>query len=191
MSNCYYLHVNSIVIFLEDVISFVLMCHNLSWDPPVSISELNPAPVPLFHRFIGIAITHSCMGALFSRYEPEWSLLPSTEAATYIQNYLRALMEAVPHEILILISTLYLLFAASVSKRSDLTDLRLYLTYFGKLHEFYILDSMFLASLLISLELAWATVIGIVKHAECEDFKRKKNIFTYRGINKCTVFDIK
>ncbi|GFY51344.1 uncharacterized protein TNIN_106481 [Trichonephila inaurata madagascariensis] len=38
------------------------------------------------------------MVELFSRYQPEWTLLSGLEAATYIQNYLRALMDAIPNE---------------------------------------------------------------------------------------------
>ncbi|GFR08255.1 uncharacterized protein TNCT_701461 [Trichonephila clavata] len=100
MSNLNLLNINSIIMFLKHAVSFVVWCDNLDWEPPVStiIDEFNPTPVPLFKRSIGIAITHHCMEELFSHFEPEWSLLPEIEAATYIQNYLRALMEAVPDE---------------------------------------------------------------------------------------------
>ncbi|GFW18546.1 DUF1758 domain-containing protein [Trichonephila clavipes] len=92
------LNKNSIILFLEEAVSFVAMYYNLSWEPPVCLWELIPPPVHLFRQSIGRAITHHCMEELFSRYEPEWSLLSGIEAATYIQNYLRALMEATPNE---------------------------------------------------------------------------------------------
>ncbi|GFW18525.1 uncharacterized protein TNCV_1221861 [Trichonephila clavipes] len=74
------------------------MYKNLSWKPPVSTSINELTAVPLFRLSIGTAITHHCMEEMFSRYEPEWSLLSGLEAATYIQNYLRALMDAIPNE---------------------------------------------------------------------------------------------
>ncbi|GFY51343.1 uncharacterized protein TNIN_106471 [Trichonephila inaurata madagascariensis] len=73
------------------------MYNNLHWEPPVCFNELVPPPVLLFRQCIGKAITHHCMEELFSRYEPEWSLLSEIEAATYIQNYLRSLMETIPN----------------------------------------------------------------------------------------------
>ncbi|GFW18524.1 uncharacterized protein TNCV_1221851 [Trichonephila clavipes] len=92
------LHINNIIVFLGEAISFVVMCNNLSWDPPVSISELIPTTVRLFQRSIGIASTHHCMEELIYRYQPEWFDLSGLEAVTYIQNYLRALMDAIPIE---------------------------------------------------------------------------------------------
>ncbi|GFQ81933.1 uncharacterized protein TNCT_95711 [Trichonephila clavata] len=91
------LHINSIIVFLEEASSFVAMYKNMSWEPPISISELNPAPVPLFARSIGIALTHHCMEEQVLLYEPEWSLLSGLEAATYTKNYLRALMNPIPN----------------------------------------------------------------------------------------------
>ncbi|GFR05250.1 uncharacterized protein TNCT_135831 [Trichonephila clavata] len=100
MCNPNLLHINSVIMFLKQAISFVMRCNNLSWEPPVStiIDEFNPTPFPLFQPTFGTAIAHICMEELFSRYEPEWSLLPEIEATTYIQNYLKALVEGVPHE---------------------------------------------------------------------------------------------
>ncbi|GFW18552.1 uncharacterized protein TNCV_1222131 [Trichonephila clavipes] len=90
------LHINNIILFLEEAISFVMMYNNLSWDPPVSISELIPTNVSLFHQSIGIAISHHCMEELVYRYEPEW--FEGFEVVIYIQNYLRALMDIVSNE---------------------------------------------------------------------------------------------
>ncbi|GFW18543.1 uncharacterized protein TNCV_1222041 [Trichonephila clavipes] len=100
MSNRNLLHINSIIRFLEEGVSFVVRHKNMSWEPILStnINEVNPTPVHLFRQSIGIAITHRCMEELFSRYEPECSLLSGIEAATYIQNYLRSLMEVIPNE---------------------------------------------------------------------------------------------
>ncbi|GFW18531.1 uncharacterized protein TNCV_1221921 [Trichonephila clavipes] len=95
MSNPNLLHINSLIMFLYEAVSFVVLYNKLSWQPPVA--DYNPTPV-LFHRSIGKASTHRCMREMFSRYEPEWSLLSGLEAATYIQNYLRALMDAIPNE---------------------------------------------------------------------------------------------
>ncbi|GFY51345.1 uncharacterized protein TNIN_106491 [Trichonephila inaurata madagascariensis] len=94
MSNRGFLHINSLIMFLTEAVSFVVQYNNLRWEPPVA--EHNPTPV-LFHRSIGEASTHHCMVELFSRYEPEWTLLSSLEAAAYIQNYLKALMDAIPN----------------------------------------------------------------------------------------------
>ncbi|GFY51346.1 uncharacterized protein TNIN_106501 [Trichonephila inaurata madagascariensis] len=95
MSNSSLLHINSLSMFLNEAVSFVVRNNKLRWEPPVA--EHNPTPV-LFHRSIGEAITHQCMVELFSRYEPEWTLLSSLEATAYIQNYLKALIDAVPNE---------------------------------------------------------------------------------------------
>ncbi|GFY51347.1 uncharacterized protein TNIN_106511 [Trichonephila inaurata madagascariensis] len=73
------------------------MYNNLSWDPPVSISELIPS-ARLFRQSIGIALIHHSMEELVYRYEPEWFDLSGFEAVAYIQNYLRALMDGIPIE---------------------------------------------------------------------------------------------
>ncbi|GFR12371.1 hypothetical protein TNCT_521621 [Trichonephila clavata] len=90
------LHIDNIILFLEESILFVVISRNLSWEPPVSIVELIPTTVPFFSRRFGRAITDHCMEAMFSFYEPEWINLPVTQALTYIPRYLRAIMDEVP-----------------------------------------------------------------------------------------------
>ncbi|GFW63539.1 uncharacterized protein TNCV_402051 [Trichonephila clavipes] len=93
-----HLDVDSIIAFLEEAISFVVMHKNLSWEPPVNIFQLIPITVPLFTQSIGEAITDHCMEDLFSRLEPERFLLPRDVNATCIQNYLRIWMDSIPHD---------------------------------------------------------------------------------------------
>ncbi|GFY67558.1 uncharacterized protein TNIN_267451 [Trichonephila inaurata madagascariensis] len=90
------LHINNIILFLEEAISFVVMYNNLSWDPPVSISQLAPTTASLFQPNTGLAISHHCMEEMVYRHQPEW--FEGFEIVIYIQNYLRALMDITPSE---------------------------------------------------------------------------------------------
>ncbi|GFR16192.1 uncharacterized protein TNCT_397491 [Trichonephila clavata] len=92
----YRLHIDNLILFLEEAVLYVVRSKDLSWEPPVSTLGLISTTVPFFSRRFGRAITHRSMEAMFSFYEPEWINLPVTQALTYIPRYLRAIMDEVP-----------------------------------------------------------------------------------------------
>ncbi|GFR25964.1 uncharacterized protein TNCT_408441 [Trichonephila clavata] len=92
----YRLHIDNLILFLEEAVLFVVRSKNLSWEPPVSILGLISTTVPFFSQRFGRAITHRSMKDLFLLCEPEWINLPGIKAIKYIPRYLRAIMDEVP-----------------------------------------------------------------------------------------------